>query len=160
MKKFLFFTLFFVLQHSLEAQNNINFSAKTLDNSELNFSEVNSQSPTLLSFWATWCKPCRAEMKHLENYYNKYKSKGFTVIGVNQDSPKSMAKVKSFVATHNLTFPIVLDPNQEIFQKFNSQSIPLSVLINTNGEIVYTHIGYLPGDEIELEQEIMKLLEK
>lgn len=143
---------------SVFSQNNIDFTAETLENKELKLSEVYSESPTLVSFWALWCKPCRAEMKQLENLYNIYKDKGFTIIGVNQDSPRSLAKVKSFVSSHNVTFPIVLDPNQEIFQKFNGQSIPLSVLFNKKGEVIYTHIGYLPGDEIELEEQIKKVL--
>ncbi|MBK8944159.1 MAG: TlpA family protein disulfide reductase [Ignavibacteriae bacterium] len=141
------------------AQNKIDFTAQTLENKNIKFSEILKDSPTLISFWALWCKPCRTEMKYLEDYFEKYKSKGFNIIGINQDSPRSLAKVKSFVATHKVSFPIVLDPNQEIFQKFNGQSIPLTVLFNKNGEIVYSHIGYLPGDEIKLEKEIIKLLE-
>jgi len=151
--------IFIAFSYTLLAQSGIDFSAQTLDNNEIKFSEINKESPTLVSFWALWCKPCRAEIKFLESYYNKYKSKGFTIIGINQDSPRSLAKVKAFVNSHNLTFPVVLDPNQEIFQKFNGQSIPLSLLFNKNGEIVYSHIGYLPGDEIELENEILKLVE-
>jgi cytochrome c biogenesis protein CcmG, thiol:disulfide interchange protein DsbE len=155
------FVILFLLiaQSYLFAQSSIDFSAETLDNSEIKLSEIIKESPTLVSFWALWCKPCRSEIKFLEGFYDKYKIKGFTIIGINQDSPKSLAKVKAFVNSHNLTFPIVLDPNQEIFQKFNGQSIPLSVLFNQKGEIVYSHIGYLPGDEIELENEILKLLE-
>ncbi len=155
-----FKTLIFIIifYGSVFSQNNIDFSSKTLDNKEFSLSEVTGKNITLVSFWALWCKPCRAEMRHLENLYNSYKEKGFAIVGINQDSPRSLAKVKSFVASHNVTFPIVLDPNQEIFQKFNGQSIPLTVLFNNKGEIIYTHIGYLPGDEIELEEEIKKAL--
>ena len=156
--KLLFLTLT-AINLNLIAQSNIDFSAETLNNNEIKFSEINKESPILVSFWALWCKPCRAEIKFLEDYYNKYKLKGFTIIGINQDSPRSLAKVKAFVNSHNLTFPVVLDPNQEIFQKFNGQSIPLSILFDKNGKIVYSHIGYLPGDEIELENEIIKVVE-
>lgn len=157
--KFIKLIIFSIIFYgSVFSQNNIDFTAETLANKELKLSEVYVESPTLVSFWALWCKPCRAEMKQLENLYNIYKDKGFTIIGVNQDSPRSLAKVKSFVSSHNVTFPIVLDPNQEIFQKFNGQSIPLSVLFNKKGEVIYTHIGYLPGDELELEEQIKKIL--
>ncbi len=150
--------LFFVLTVALSAQET-NFKIKTIDNSRVELKELYSKGAVLVNFWALWCKPCRAEIKFLEKYYTEYKSKGFSIIGINQDSPRSLAKVKTFVNSHNLTFPIVLDPNQEIFQKFNGQSVPFSVLLNKKGEIVYTHIGYLPGDEIELENEILKLVE-
>jgi len=97
-------------------------------------------------------------MRHLEAIYKKYKENGLTVIGINQDSPRSVAKVKSFVSSHNLSFPIVTDPNQEIFQQFNGQSIPLSILFNTDGKVSYSHVGYLPGDEIKMEEEVKKIL--
>jgi len=159
MKKY-FFTYYFVfIQGILFSQSNIDFSAQTLENKYIKFSEILKDSPTLVSFWALWCKPCRTEMKYLDDFFLKYKIRGFNIIGINQDSPRSLAKVKSFIASHKISFPIVLDPNQDIFQKFNGQSIPLTVLFNKNGEVVYSHIGYLPGDEIELEKEIIKLLE-
>lgn len=156
-----FFILLFLLLFSVNtfSQNNIEFSGETLDNEEINFSDVNKNGPTLVSFWALWCKPCRAEMRHLEVIYDKYKEEGFTILGINQDSPRSLAKVKAFVSSHNVNFPILLDPNQEIFQQFNGQSIPLAVLYNQKGEVTYTHVGYLPGDEVELEEEIKKVLE-
>lgn len=158
MLKKTFIILFFITATQF-AQDQINFSAETLDNNEIDFSEVYKNGPTLVSFWALWCKPCRAEMRHLEAIYAKYKTKDFTILGINQDSPRSLAKVKSFVSSHKINFPILLDPNQDIFQQFNGQSIPLTVLYNQKGEVTYTHVGYLPGDEVELEEEIKKLLE-
>ena len=140
------------------AQSKIEFSGETLENKNIVLTEIIKNGPVLVNFWALWCKPCRAEMRHLENLFEKYKDKGFTIIGVNQDTPRSLAKVKSFVSTHGVNFPIALDPNQEIFQQFNGQSIPLSVLYNNQGEVVYKHVGYLPGDEIELEEEIKNVL--
>lgn len=152
----LFLLIFF--STSVLSQDYIDFSSETLNNEEIQLSEVYANGPTLVNFWALWCKPCRAEMKHLEVIYNKYKDKGFTIIGINQDTPRSVAKVKSFVSSHNLSFPIVTDPSQEIFQQFNGQSIPLSVLFGKDGKVVYSHVGYLPGDEIKLEGEVKKIL--
>ena len=140
------------------AQSNIDFSSETLKGEEIKFTEVIKKGPTIVSFWALWCKPCRAEMKHLENMYNNYSEQGFTIIGINQDSPRSIAKVKSYISSHKISFPIVTDPNQELFQIFNGQSIPLTILFNNKGEIVYRHTGYLPGDEKKLESELKKLL--
>jgi thiol-disulfide isomerase/thioredoxin len=143
---------------SILAQSKIEFSGETLENKKIVLTEVLKSGPALVNFWALWCKPCRSEMKHLDSIYSKYSNKGFTIIGINQDSPRSLAKVKSFVSSHKIDFPIITDPNQEIFQQFNGQSIPLNILFNKNGEAVYTHVGYLPGDEIELENEIKSLL--
>ena len=159
MQRFLIVLIMLVISNTfVSAQDKIEFNVETIENEQLVFTEINKKGPVLVNFWALWCKPCRAEMRHLENLYEKYKDKGFTIIGVNQDTPRSLAKVKSFVSTHGVNFPIALDPDQEIFQQFNGQSIPLSVLYNNQGEVVYKHVGYLPGDEIELEEEIKNVL--
>lgn len=159
MQKFLLLLIILVISISfVSAQDKIEFNVETIENEQLVFTEINKKGPVLVNFWALWCKPCRAEMRHLENLYEKYKDKGFTIIGVNQDTPRSLAKVKSFVSTHGVNFPIALDPDQEIFQQFNGQSIPLSVLYNSKGEVVYKHVGYLPGDEVELEENIKIVL--
>ena len=158
--KIFLFAIILIISFSkrYQAQDKIEFSAETINNEEIVFSEIHKKGPTLVNFWALWCKPCRSEMRHLEAIYEKYKDNGFTILGINQDSPRSVAKVKAFVSSHNINFPIVTDPNQEIFQQFNGQSIPLNVLYNQNGEVVYTHVGYLPGDEIKLEEEIKNVL--
>ena len=140
------------------AQNNIEFSGETINNEEIKFSEAIAQGPVLVNFWAYWCRPCRAEIRHLQLFHEKYSGKGFTVLGINQDSPRSLAKVKSFALSHGLEFPVITDPDNEIFQQFNGQSIPLNLLYNSKGELVYSHVGYLPGDEIKLENEIKKVL--
>ncbi|MDX1700840.1 MAG: TlpA disulfide reductase family protein [Melioribacteraceae bacterium] len=150
--------LLILMSSNFKAQDNIQFYGETVDNEEINFSDINSKGPTLINFWALWCKPCRAEMKHLVDIYNKYSDKDFTILAINQDTPRSLAKVKSFASSHKISFPVIKDPNQEIFQQFNGQSIPLSILYNSEGKVVYSQVGYLPGDEVKLEAEVRKVL--
>lgn len=159
LKVWLILLFFSLISSNIFGQDNIEFSFETIENNDYQFSQYLENGPVLISFWALWCKPCRAEMRHLEGIYENYKGKGLTIIGINQDTPRSLAKVKSYISSHNITFPIALDPNSEIFQQFNGQSIPLSILYNKAGKVVYKHVGYLPGDEIELEQKIKTLLE-
>ena len=154
-----FLLLLIIFNIKISAQSNYDFKSETIDNKEIIFSEVLQKGPVLVNFWALWCKPCRSEMKHLDAIFLKYKENGLTILGVNQDSPRSLAKVKAFVSTHKINYPVITDPNQEIFQKFNGQSIPLNVLFDKNGNVVFTHIGYLPGDEVALEKEIKTVLE-
>ena len=97
-------------------------------------------------------------MRVLKKLYEKYKDKGFMILGINQDSPKSVSKVRSYISSQKINFPVALDPNNQYLQKLNGQSIPYSLLFNGEGEIVYKSVGYLPGDEIKLEKEIQKLL--
>ncbi len=156
--QFLFFLLFIITIQDVLAQDYINFTAETIIGNEIQFPKINDSGPTLITFWALWCKPCRAEMKHLERIYREYYKKGFLIIGINQDTPRSVAKVKSYVSSHGVSFPIITDQNQELFQMFNGQSIPLAILYDKDGKVHSRHTGYLPGDEIKLENEIRHLL--
>ena len=142
----------------LPAQNKTNFTITTIKNKKVELEKLYSKGPVLISFWALWCEPCKEEMRHLNQIYKKYKDNGFTILGINQDSPKSVSKVRAYVASHKIDFPIALDPDFQYLQKMNGQSIPYLLLFDTNGKIVYKNVGYLPGDESKLENEIRKLL--
>jgi peroxiredoxin len=143
-----------------KAQDNIDFTIQLLNGEEVRFSEFNTGGITLINFWALWCKPCRIEMKELEKLYSKYKESGFEIVGINQDTPRSLAKVESFVSSQNLSFNIGLDPNRIVADMFNVQAIPHTVLFDRDGKVVYQSTGYLPGDEFKLEKEIKSLLEQ
>ena len=147
-----------VIQQFLYSQDKVNFSVSTIDNREIELSELYNKGPLLVNFWALWCEPCKVEMRVLKKLYEKYKDKGFMIVGINQDSPKSVSKVRSYISSQKINFPVALDPNNQYLQKLNGQSIPYSLLFNGEGEIVYKSVGYLPGDEIKLEKEIQKLL--
>ena len=124
----------------------------------INLKSEYEKGAVLINFWALWCEPCREEMRYLNELYKKYKNDGFTIIGINQDSPKSVAKVKSYVASQGIDYPIALDPNFEIFNQMSVQVLPYSLLIDKTGQVIYRQTGYIPGDEIKLEREITKAL--
>ncbi|NUM72585.1 MAG: TlpA family protein disulfide reductase [Ignavibacteriaceae bacterium] len=143
---------------ALTAQTNI--KGETLNGDIVSVSELIKNGPVLINFWALWCQPCKAEMKHLKNIYEKYADKGFTILGVNQDSPKSLSKVNAYLSSSMIGYPVITDPNNEIFNSVNGQVMPYSLLLNKDGEVVYKHTGYLPGDEDKIEAEILKLLKE
>jgi len=153
---YLIITLFLFV--NIPAQTKINFSITTLNNKKIELPNLYSKGPVLINFWALWCEPCKEEMRQLNQIYKKYKDSGFTILGINQDSPKSVSKVRAYVASHKIDFLIALDPDFQYLQKMNGQSIPYSLLFDTDGNIVYKNVGYLPGDETKLENEIRKLL--
>ncbi|MBU2492176.1 MAG: TlpA family protein disulfide reductase [Bacteroidetes bacterium] len=153
------FILFLIaIVNPVSGQENINFSIDLINGGEVDFSTLHQEGPVLVNFWALWCKPCRTEMKYLKKIYEKYSGKGLKILGINQDTPRSLSKVKSFVNSYGIEYLIGLDPNKKYFEMFNGQVVPYSLLYNKDGEIVYQHSGYLPGDEIELEKEIKKVL--
>jgi len=116
------------------------------------------KGPILINFWATWCLPCRSEMKALKKIYKKYKDDGLQILSISVDDPRTVSKVKGAVRTNRYPFTVLLDTNSEVFQLYQGTNPPLSILIDKNGEIVYTHTGYRKGDEINLQKKIAKLL--
>lgn len=147
-----------VISSYIRAQDRIDFPVSTTDNKQIQLSDLYKKGPLLINFWALWCEPCRVELRVLKDLYKKFKDKGLTILGINQDSPKSVSKVRSYISSQKINFLVAIDPNSQLLQKFNGQSIPYSLLINEEGEIIYKNVGYLPGDEIKLEKEIQKLL--
>jgi peroxiredoxin len=151
--------LVIVLFTSAYSQEAPNISVKTVNGDDVSLVSLTGKGPTLVNFWALWCEPCKEEMRALQLLYEKYSALGFSIIAINQDSPKSVAKVRSYTASQKFTFHIALDLNGELLQQFNAQQIPFSALYDKNGILVYRAIGYKPGDEVKLEAALKTLLE-
>ncbi len=154
----IFSFVFLFIVNSAFSQDNINFSSKLLSGEKIEFSEITSEGVTLVNFWALWCKPCRVEMKALKKLHDKYSDQGLNILGINQDTPRSVNKVESFIKSQNVKYDIVLDPNKELFEMFNGQAVPYTLLYDKSGTVVYKATGYLPGDEIKLEEKIKETL--
>lgn len=116
--------------------------------------------PILLSFWATWCKPCIEEMTKYKELFSSLKDKGLKVLAISIDDERTVAKVKPFVRSKNYPFPVLLDTNSEVARKYYAQNIPYSVLLDKSGNIVYTHLGYMKGDELKMKNKIEELINK
>ena len=93
-------------------------------------------------------------MKHLDIYHQTYGNYGFKVLMINQDTPRSLGKVKSYIRSQKHTFYVGLDPNQEIAKKLNGQIMPTLILVDRDGTIQWRHQGYVPGEEVEIERQI------
>jgi len=137
-----------------------NFKLVNLDGKYVELNSITANGPILLSFWATWCKPCLEEMVEYNKIYEQYKDKGFILLAVSTDTEKSVAKVKPYIKSKGYNFPVLLDTNSEVARKFYAQQMPYTVLIDKNGSIVYSHLGYMKGDEQKVEKLISELLEK
>ena len=157
MKKDIIFLLL-VLSMNIFGQKVYNFSLKSTDNNILSYNELKGENLTVIDFWATWCKPCQQSIPIINKIHEEFRDKGLNVIGINIDNPRNYSKIKPFINSMGIQYPVLLDFDQEVMRDFNVFSIPVIFIINNKNEIVYIHEGYSPGDESDLKNEINNLL--
>ena len=133
-------------------------SVKLLDGKQVRLSVLLEEGPLLVSFWATWCAPCKKEMIFLEEFHQKYNENSFRVLAISTDSPKSMSKVKSYIRAKKYTFLVGIDPNQDIAKKMNALLMPTTLILNKDRKVSWYHQGFIPGDEKEIEAQIRAVL--
>ena len=131
---------------------------KDLNNNKIAIYGYVEQGPMVLSFWFLACEPCKKEMVYLDLYNEKYSKYGFNIVSINTDNSRSFSRVKPFVNSKKYSFKVLSDPRSLFFRKVGGLVCPYTVIVNANGEIINTHMGYNPGDEKELEKEIVSLL--
>ena len=135
-----------------------NLKFKDFDNKKVMLEDFYSKGPILINFWTLSCEPCKKEMKHLSRINKEYSESGFQVVSINMDSPRTMKKVKQFTKSQKYSFKILSDPRMELFRKLGGNVMPLVVIVNMDGTIEKRHTGYNPGDEVELEKEIIEII--
>ncbi|HSD51810.1 MAG TPA: TlpA disulfide reductase family protein [Candidatus Methylomirabilis sp.] len=94
----------------------------------------------LLNFWATWCPPCRAEMPSMEKLYQAYRDRGLVILAISGDRT-GQSTVEVFVQEVGVTFPILLDPANEVFAQYGVRGLPTSFLLDRQGRIVSAEAG-------------------
>ncbi|RMD74848.1 MAG: TlpA family protein disulfide reductase [Bacteroidetes bacterium] len=122
---------------------------------------VKDSKIVVLSFWATWCSPCKKELDAMADLYPEWQEKyNVEVVAVTIDNQRALAKVPSMVTTKGWEYTILHGEENKIRNAFNFQTIPYTLLIAPDGTIAWTHNGYVPGDEYELEEKIAELARK
>ena len=107
--------------------------------------------PVIISFFATWCKPCMRELKAVAELYPEWREEtGVQMYIVSVDQAQDSHKVKPLVEGNGWEYNALLDPNGNFKRAMNVQSIPHMFILNSKGEIVYNHVGYTEGDEENL----------
>ena len=147
---------------SLVAQDRTlpNIKVKTLSGKSINIQSVeNDGNPIVISFWATWCKPCKKELNTIAEIYEEWQDEtGVKLVAVSIDDARSMSKVAPYVNSADWDYEVYLDPNRELARSLNVSTVPHTFLLNGKGKIVWEHKGYIDGDEIELLKEINELV--
>jgi len=133
---------------------------RLLNGSSTTLHQLSQDGPLLIDFWATWCVPCKKVMKFLNEYNEKYAKDNFKVLMINTDTPRSLAKVKSFIRSQKYSFNVGMDPNKVIAKKLNGMMMPTLILVDKGGAVKWRHQGYVTGEEVEIEEQIKKVLGK
>ena len=157
-KSILVAAVVFVTTGLLKAQAVFDISVKDINGQVTSISEVSTGELIVLDFWATWCKPCVKSIPKLNKLSEKYNPDQVSFVGINQDSPRNTNKVKPFVNSMGVKYPILLDPEQELMAELLVVSYPTLIVLNQKAEVLFFHEGYTTGDERLIEDEINKLL--
>lgn len=128
------------------------------DGKQTSIAELGKGKVIIVSFWATWCTPCKEEMKAMHPMYDELKAQGVEYVAVSVDNTKTMARVGPFITSKGYTFPILLDPNKEIFEMVNGTEVPYTLVYDMEGKLRAKHDGYLEGDIEHLKEEVLKLV--
>ena len=128
---------------------------KTIDTRTLS----NDGKPLVISFFATWCKPCMRELRAIDEVYEEWQAQtGVKLVLISIDDAQNSSKVKPLVDGEGWDFEVLLDSDSEFARLMQVQSIPHVFVINAEGKIVYNHMGYAEGGENELYKAIKSAL--
>jgi peroxiredoxin len=136
------------------------FTLRDIRGKTVNGAKLFAQGPVIVDFWATWCVPCRPELKALANIHKKYKDSGLTILAISEDGVEETARVKQFVRTEKMPFVVIVDRNKELIKLFHASAVPTLFLIEKGGKIRATHIGFLSGDDKKIEKEVASLIKE
>lgn len=113
---------------------------------------------TMVSFWATWCVPCKKEIKNVrEKLESWHKEADFNFMTVSIDESRAEGLVRSYAKSQGWDFPYYIDPNGDLKRSLNFQNVPFTVIVDKNGKVAYMHSGYEEGGEEEVFAKIKEL---
>ena len=134
---------------------------RTLNGSIVNTSEFdNDKDPIIISFWATWCKPCKQELENIHEVYEDWQNEtNVKLIAISIDDARNTSKIKPLVNSKGWEYEIYQDSNREFATKMGVGPIPHTFLLNGDKKIIYDHVTYSDGDEETLYEKILELVE-
>lgn len=130
---------------------------KTVDTAKLE----NGGKPFIISFFATWCKPCNRELNAIHEVYPDWQDEtGVKVIAVSIDQAQNIQKVKPLVDSNGWEYDVLLDPNGDFKRAMGVNMIPHVFIVDGQGKIVESRSGYTEGGEAHLIEKVRELLAK
>lgn len=151
--------IFIFLSFSLLSQQKLpSIQIKDMDGKNFLTDSLGLKGPIIFSFWATWCSPCKRELNTISELYTDWQSEtGVTLVAVSIDDQKTSMSVPMYVNAKGWDYIVLMDPNGDFKRAMGVNNVPHTFLVDKDGNIVYSHNNYAPGDEEKLYQEILKI---
>jgi cytochrome c biogenesis protein CcmG/thiol:disulfide interchange protein DsbE len=119
--------------------------------------ELHKGKPIVINFWATWCAPCKRELNTIAEVYDEWvEETGVVIYAISIDDARQVHKVAPYVNGSAWDYEVLLDTNHDFKRALNVNNVPHTFLFNAEGQLVYQHNNYAPGDEEELYEQILK----
>lgn len=153
MKKILLLGILAIAAITIKAQLP-NVKLQDINGNTVQTSEINNDgNPIIISFWATWCKPCIRELKAIHEVYPDWQDEtGVKMIIVSIDQAQDANRVKPMVDGFGWEYEVLLDPNGDFKRAMNVQNVPHVFVLDGKGKIVYNHTGYVDGGEQDIRE--------
>lgn len=145
-----------VLSFSSAQELALDFKGEALGSNKLIHLEEYRGKVVLIDFWASWCPPCLLSLPAYDKMRSEIGTTEFEIIAINVDEDTDNGLI--FLEDHPVSYPVLADPEGEIGKPYGIRSLPVSFLLDRDGVIVQRYRNFLPGDEIDLKQEILTLL--
>ena len=134
------------------------FRLRDLDNQWKEYHELKGDRITVIDFWATWCQPCVRSIPLLNEMAEEFEAQGVRFIGISIDGPRNQSKIKPFVQSMGVDYHIIRDVDSELMSDLGVTAVPTLLIFNGEGELVYFHEGFRPGDEQTIREHIDKYI--
>lgn len=133
---------------------------KDMDGNDVNTADMGFDGPVIISFWATWCSPCKRELNTIHEVYEDWKAEtGVNLVAVSIDDERTKNSVPMYVNGKAWDYLVLMDTNSDFKRAMGVNNVPHTFLLDKEGNIVYSHNNYAPGDEEELYEHLLKLVE-
>jgi peroxiredoxin len=126
------------------------FSVKDSKGNLVDSRALLKSGPVILWFWNSCCGLKKQQLKVLKGIHQRYKSKGLTIIAVNEDEPKKAAEVKNTITINRILFIVIMDQNGDLMRHYHALAVPQIFCIAQDGKIQFEKAGYITGDDNDL----------